>query len=289
MWQDSRVTTETRHPESEADRRADRRGWLYFGAFMLASYVVDSMSGHDELVAAGRKFTNGPWLWEGTSYFVILLLTPFIMFMLSRFPVTGSSWRSNLPAHLAGILAFSTVHILLMVWLRKLLSPLIFGFEYEFGMGDASVWLYEFRKDVVTYSLIAGIFSLNRIAEQRGLELAAARREAKVRHRLTLKTGGRTHFVEVADVIQARAASNYVEVVTPDRVILARMTLTELEQLLDEAGSGHVRVHRSHLVNSDRIREITPTGEGDYSIQLDTGDAVPGSRRFRDRFQPPAV
>jgi DNA-binding LytR/AlgR family response regulator len=62
------------------------------------------------------------------------------------------------------------------------------------------------------------------------------------------------------------------------------MTLTELERLLDDAGGHHVRVHRSHVVNLDHVRGITPTGEGDALIELDTGDTVPGSRRYRERY-----
>jgi hypothetical protein len=33
---------------------------------------------------------------------------------------------------------------------------------------------------------------------------------------------------------------------------------------------------------------ITPTGEGDAMIELDTGEIVPGSRRYRDRYAHPA-
>ncbi|MEZ5954952.1 MAG: LytTR family DNA-binding domain-containing protein [Hyphomonas sp.] len=52
--------------------------------------------------------------------------------------------------------------------------------------------------------------------------------------------------------------------------------------------SSHARVHRSHIVNLDRVRAISPTGEGDAVIELDTGETVPGSRRYRDRFAPAA-
>lgn len=272
----------TLHPELEADRRADRRTYLYFGCFLFASFIVLSMSDQHDLQRVGSPYADLAWLSQATSHIVIFALTPLITFMLSRYPL--SAWRRNLPMHLGAVVVFSVAHILIMAFLRKLLTPLVFGFPYEFGLADPSTWLYEFRKDVLSYSLIAAIFAMNRLAEQRGLEARAATADASERHRLTLKSGGRTYFVNADDIIWVKAASNYVEVVTPARTYLARTTLTELERLLDAAGGQHVRVHRSHVVNLKSIAGIEPTGEGDVVLELETGDKVPGSRRYRDRL-----
>ena len=273
------------HPELEADRRADRKTWLYFACFLFASFVVESLSDQHVLLRTGDPYPNLPWLSQASSHGVILALTPFITFMLSRFPLTAEAWKVNLLVHATATIAFSAVHILAMVAIRKLLSPIIFGVPYEFGLTDVSVWLYEFRKDVLTYTLIAALFWLNRMVEQRALDERGAKRDATDLHRLTLKSGGRSYFVNAPDVISAKAAGNYVEVVTEGREYLARMTLTELSRLLQAAGDRHVRVHRSHLVNLDRVSEIVPTGEGDVTLRLDTGAEVPGSRRYRAQYE----
>ena len=280
------MATDAKHPEFEADHRADRRTWLVFAAFMLASYFEKALSDRHDLLRAGSEHPDLPWLSQATSHLVILAMVPFITTMLSRFPMSADRWRPNLAIHAVGTVAFSAVHILLMVLLRKLLTPAVFGFPYDFGLADLSAWLYEYRKDVLTYALIAAIFWMNRVVEQRTLETEATRTEAKDRHRLTLKSGGRTFFVNADDVIWAKAASNYVEVGTPAKTHLARMTLTELERLLEEAGGHHARVHRSYIVHLDHVMVITPTGEGDALIELDTGETVPGSRRYRDRYAP---
>ncbi|WP_321490968.1 LytTR family DNA-binding domain-containing protein [uncultured Hyphomonas sp.] len=278
------METRTQHPEIRADRRADRRTWLFFAIFMLASFFEKSLSDHDDLLRTGAAHPNLPWLSEATSHLVILAMVPFITFMLSRFPFSADRWRQNLAIHAAATVAFSAVHVCLMVTFRKLLTPLVFGFQYDFGLLDPSLWLYEYRKDVLSYALIAAIFWTNRLVEQRDMEAEAAKTDAKDRHRLTLKSGGRTFFVNADDVIWARAASNYVEVGTPAKTHLARMTLTELERLLEEAGGHHARVHRSHIVHLDHVIAIMPTGEGDAMIELDTGETVPGSRRYRERY-----
>ncbi|MEO1105411.1 MAG: LytTR family DNA-binding domain-containing protein, partial [Pseudomonadota bacterium] len=64
----------------------------------------------------------------------------------------------------------------------------------------------------------------------------------------------------------------------------ARTTLGALEQLLAAAGSPHMRVHRSYIVNLDAIREIVPTSAGDVTVRLSSGAEIPGSRRHRDRL-----
>lgn len=280
------MSTSDLHPELEADRRADRLTWIYFGCFLFASFLVESLSDQFELVRSGSPHPNLPWLSQATSHGVILALTPFITFMLSRFPLSAGQWRPHLAIHAAATVVFSVAHILAMVALRKLLTPAFFGVPYDFGLSDVSVWLYEYRKDVLSYSLIAAIFWMNRLVEQRALDARVARRDASELHRLTLKSGGRTYFVNAADIVWAKAAGNYVEVFAAGKTYLARLTLTELTRLLNAAGDRHVRVHRSHIVNLDRVREILPTGEGDVVLRLDTGDEVPGSRRYRAQFEP---
>lgn len=56
-----------------------------------------------------------------------------------------------------------------------------------------------------------------------------------------------------------------------------------LERRLD--GKRFVRVHRGHLVNVDRIRDIRPWDHGDYRILLHDGSCVNLSRRYRRRLE----
>lgn len=172
----------------------------------------------------------------------------------------------------------------MFVALRKLTYPPILGMTYDFGLTDPLNWIYEGRKDAYGYGVTMLVFALARMAMQNRLESRAADEMASREHRLMLKSGGRTIMVNAGDVIHARAAANYVELTTPHGTHLARMTLTELERLLGEADGHHARVHRSHIVNLDHVRVISPTGEGDAVIELDTGETVPASRRYRDRY-----
>ena len=59
-------------------------------------------------------------------------------------------------------------------------------------------------------------------------------------------TGGRMVFLNAEEILYAKSGGNYVEVFTDSTMHLARMTMSSLENLLDETG-GHIRVHRSYI------------------------------------------
>lgn len=272
------------HPEALADARADRRTWVFILILTLVSWLVLASSTFDDLTRSGKDPGFEPWVREFASHSASLICFAIIPVMLSRFPVSAQTLVRSLPAHFIASVLFSLVHVSLMVSMRKLTYPILFDCPYEFGLTDPSIWLYEYRKDAYSYLIAATAFSMSRMLEQSLLEAKTAREEARRAGRLTLKSGGRTLMIEADDVIYAQAASNYVEITTPNRVHLARLTLANLEKLLTDAGTSHIRVHRSYIVNRDRIREISPTGDGNVSIRLDTGTEIPGSRSYRERL-----
>ena len=87
----------------------------------------------------------------------------------------------------------------------------------------------------------------------------------------------------MADVDRVEADGNYVMVHAQGSAYPRRESLAALEKKLD--GRRFVRVHRGHLVNVDRIREIQPWDHGDYRILLRDGSYVNLSRRYRGRLQ----
>jgi hypothetical protein len=273
-----------RPPETQADREADRWALAGFVIFMLASFVIQATS----IQLEDRHARLEPWLREAASHLSLLCLVPFFPRILDIAPLSLSRWRWSVPVHLAACLGFTVLHVLGFVLLRKLTYPLFLGHAYTFGLSDPLNWIYEGRKDAYGYGITMLMFALARMAMQNRLEARAMDEVASREKRLMLKSGGRTILLNAGDVIHAKAAGNYVEIATAGKTHLVRMTLTELERLLEEAGSRHVRVHRSHIVHLDHVMVITPTGEGDAMIELDTGEIVPGSRRYRDRYAHPA-
>lgn len=100
--------------------------------------------------------------------------------------------------------------------------------------------------------------------------------------RLAIKSDGRVTLVDVHEVDRVEAAGNYVEIHVGPRHHLLRETMTSLEARLDP--EHFVRVSRSSIVNSGRVRELQPTFNGDFVVVLRDGTKVSGSRRYREGF-----
>ena len=64
---------------------------------------------------------------------------------------------------------------------------------------------------------------------------------------------------------------------------IVRATLTSLEKSLDP--QRFARVHKGHIVNLDRVRELRPWSHGDRVVVLTDGTELMLSRRYRDRLE----
>lgn len=80
----------------------------------------------------------------------------------------------------------------------------------------------------------------------------------------------------------ASAAGNYVNLHADKRDYPLRSTMSTLLEKLDPASFR--RVHRSHIVNLDYVREIEPLESGDARITMHDGTRLPVSRRYRDNL-----
>ena len=106
-------------------------------------------------------------------------------------------------------------------------------------------------------------------------DVSSAARTAPTAGRLAIRTvrgNGRVLFIRTADIDWCEAMDNHLRLHVGKETYVIRETLTNLEQRLP-TGS-FLRVHRSSLVNVDRIREIQPWFGGDYVLILTDGTKV---------------
>ncbi len=101
--------------------------------------------------------------------------------------------------------------------------------------------------------------------------------------RVAVKAGGRIYFVRTEDVDWIEAAGNYVRLHVGAEEHVIRETLGALEAQLDS--SRFVRIHRSTIVNVDRIRELHPLFHGEYAVRLQAGTELTLSRAYRYRLE----
>lgn len=106
--------------------------------------------------------------------------------------------------------------------------------------------------------------------------------DPKPLERLAIKTAGRVYFVTTAEIDWIEAADNYVRLHTGNESHLVRETMNALETKLDPAR--FVRIHRSTMINLERIKELKPWFHGEYIVILRDGTQLTLSRRYRERL-----
>lgn len=116
----------------------------------------------------------------------------------------------------------------------------------------------------------------------RGPQPAAPRVAAGRLSRFVVRSVGKMLLIDVADVDWIEAAGNYVRLHHGGESHLLRETMTALEGRLDP--NRFVRIHRSTIVNLDRVKELRHILHGDYAVILRDGTRLTLSRGFRETF-----
>lgn len=104
----------------------------------------------------------------------------------------------------------------------------------------------------------------------------------KYLERLVVKSVGRVFFLRTDEVDWIEAAGNYAKLHVGREGHLIRETMNGLEAKLNP--DKFLRIHRSTLVNIDRIKELNPLFSGDYTVMLKNGTELTLSRNYRDRL-----
>ena len=289
------VAPAPRFSEADIRRRLLTRQILVFGGITLAICTANVFTALSNYARDGIRLTWWkPALWEYSSAALILALIPALAWLYRRAPLNGQTWRWAVPLHLAVTPVFSLVHVGGMVLLRKFGYALMHA-HYDFGAWWPG-WFYEYRKDLVAYVLIVGGLQAFRTyrqwlesqiaappvpAEARANNEPLAQEPAPL-ERLVVKKLNREFILNASDIDRIDANGNYVTIYAQGNAWPLRESMATLERRLDPAR--FARVHRGHIVNLDRVREIQPWDSGDYRIKLADGSFVNFSRRYRSRL-----
>jgi two-component system LytT family response regulator len=101
--------------------------------------------------------------------------------------------------------------------------------------------------------------------------------------RIAVKSRGQLLVLRVREIEWVKAGQDYVELHVGSKYWLLRETIGTLETQL--APSGFVRIHRSTLVNVDRVRELRPLSKGEFMVALLDGTELKLSRNYRKSLQ----
>jgi len=208
-------------------------------------------------------------LTSAAAIMAVVMVIPFALRLAP--PGRGPLWRT-IGVHLAGTVVFSVAHVALMLLLRTL----VFGaLRQPFGWRWTQ-FVYEYRKDLLAYVIVGGLFWVLRRPPPTPAPAAAL---AGGPVTFDIRDGASLRRAPVAEILAVKAAGNYVEFALEDGARpLMRASMAQVETAL--APHGFVRTHRSWLINAERVRALSAAGSGDYRLDLGCGVTAPLSRRY---------
>jgi hypothetical protein len=251
------------------------------GCFVLIDTVNVLSVLHDAARNGHPLAAWEPITWEASSG-VGMLSAAWMIYLALRLATPGEApWRRVIPVHVAASLAFSGLHIAVMIGLRYAVYA---AAGQHYGGATFGDVVYEYRKDVLAYAIQGLLFWLLARPGQASAAPEAATVEGgpevqPVAATFDIVEGQRILRMPVAQIVAVRAAGNYVEFLLDDgRRPLMRAALGEMESAL--SAHDFLRTHRSWIVNPARLRSLEAVGSGDYRLGLDGGAEAPLSRRF---------
>ncbi len=102
--------------------------------------------------------------------------------------------------------------------------------------------------------------------------------------RLPIKSSGQVLFLKISEIDWIEAADYYACLHVGSKTHLLRRSMSELERDLDPAA--FCRIHRSTIVNLERVRSLRLGEDGEYEVLLENGTSLRMSRGYRKQLQP---
>ncbi|HXZ39409.1 MAG TPA: LytTR family DNA-binding domain-containing protein [Terriglobales bacterium] len=125
--------------------------------------------------------------------------------------------------------------------------------------------------------------ALQRVKKRLGGKLPAptelsssARPPAQYAERIVVRDGTRVHIIPVAKLDYAEAQDDYVGLHAEGKTHLKQQTISSLETVLDPAQ--FIRIHRSCIVNLEKVTRIEPYSKDNHVVVLTNGTQLPVSR-----------
>jgi two-component system LytT family response regulator len=113
--------------------------------------------------------------------------------------------------------------------------------------------------------------------------LGAMAQPPRLLNRFAIRSGDGTIFVSADDVERIEALQNYVQLHTGTATHTLHVTMNTIESSLDP--QRFLRIHRSHIVNVQRIKRFWTLPYGIYSIEMSSGARIQSGRTYGERIR----
>lgn len=105
---------------------------------------------------------------------------------------------------------------------------------------------------------------------------------AETNDRILVKSSGEIFFLKAEEIDWIEAEGDYMKFHVSGKTHLMRDTMARLEARLDP--KKFIRIHRSTIVNADRMRKLSPSFAGEYAVVLQDGTKLKLSRGYHERI-----
>jgi hypothetical protein len=268
------------HDAGTHARLTDRAFYsLAAGLILIAYFLVFLLTGRGIGRAAYSSLSN---------FVPLAILAVATRAIIARHLIGGSAARQVI-AHVILAALFS----LLWYWLLMISIGVISGGSVtEFvvkAFFDRGAMTWQLLQGIILYALVASITYMRAPSGQPSfivsppLEGNAPGKDAASRY--FIREGEDIRPIDISQIVSITGADDYAEVATLSGRHLVRMTLNQFEKTLE--GGNFIRIHRSRIVNVDRIVRAEPAGGGRMLLHMEDGEVVQASRTgtklLRDR------
>ena len=101
--------------------------------------------------------------------------------------------------------------------------------------------------------------------------------------RVAIKVNGKIIFINLSDVVAVQAEGNYVSLRRNGSSYLLRESISAVAEKLEP--QGFIRIHRSILVNTSFVEEISPCSTGEYGLRMKGGKEYTVSRTYKKNLK----
>jgi two-component system LytT family response regulator len=112
---------------------------------------------------------------------------------------------------------------------------------------------------------------------------AAARQAGNYAERIVVKDGTRVQIIPISKLDYAEAQDDYLSLASQGKKHLKQQTISSLEASLDP--KNFLRIHRSYIVNLERVARLEPYGKDSHIVILTDGSRLPVSRAGYGRLR----
>jgi len=98
--------------------------------------------------------------------------------------------------------------------------------------------------------------------------------------RFIIKQSGKISFVPVDEIDYLEATGNYIKLVTANGSYLMRDTMNNVEKKIDPGK--FIRIHRSFIIKTEKIKELKPYFNGEYIVVLKNGKELKSSKTYKN-------